>query len=300
MYIAAVGYSQDRQTAERNAFANLSAFFGQSIQADQTIRDSYYEAARSGAMTVWLDNIEIESVIRTSTFMDTLIGAEIREIWFDDKNKIYYAAAVMERQRTIRLYANMITANLEMIKNLTAMNQNERNTFEGFSRYQFAGTTADINTAYANLLNVLGAPVPDGVRNGGEYRMEALNIARAIPVSIIVTGDREGRIAGAFSGILTDYGFRTGVNNSRYLLRVNVRLSGLEYPANPYQFVQMELNANLTDTYTSEILLPYNLEIREGHATTALAENRVFLSAEQKIASEYKEAFTAFFSKMLP
>ena len=299
LYVAAVGYSSDRQMAERNAMANLSAFFGQSIQADQTIRSSYYEAARSGAMTTWSDNTEIEDIIMTSSSMDTLIGAEIREIWFDAKNNTYYAAAVMERQRSIRLYTNMILSNLEIIKNLSAAGQADRYSLEEVSRYQFAGTVADMNTAYAHVLNVLDARIPDGLTSGEQYRLEALNIISVIPIGIVVNNDRAARLQNAFANVFSELGFRTGAANPRYVLNVSVNLTNLEYPDNPYQFVRMDMNANLTDTGAQEVLLPYNYSNRDGHVSSALAENTAYTSAEQKIGTEYKDFLSSYLNRLL-
>jgi len=308
LYIAAVGSSKDRITAERNALANLSAVFGQSIQADVFTRNTYYEAARNGAITQWLDNTEIENVIKTSVSMDTLIGAEIKEVWYDEKNNTFYAAAVMERQRTIQLYTNLITANLRMINNLTNLDQTEKNTIEGLLRYRFAGTVADVNITYANLLYVLNAPLPNGVRSSDEYRLEAQNIAGTIPVNIIAPNDRESRISGAFAKIFTDNGFKidasasgaasSGVNAYRYVLQINIALSQPVYPGNPAIFSQMELNVNLIDTFTNILLLPYSFTVRDGHNTAPLAEDRVFISAEQKINTEYREILSDYLNHL--
>ncbi|MCL2277399.1 MAG: LPP20 family lipoprotein [Treponema sp.] len=317
LYIAAVGSSQDRITAERNALANLSAFFGQSVQADTLTRNTYYEAARSGAMTKWLENTEIENVIRTSVSFNTLIGAEIKEVWHHAKNKIYYAAAVMERQRTIQLYTSMITANLRMINNLVNLNDAEKYSIEGLSRYRFAGMAADINIAYANLLNVLNAPLPNGVIGGNDYRLEARNISGSIPIIIIAPNDRENRISGAFAKVLSDYGFRIaaagigaeisgaesgaargGDVNSRYTLYIKIALSQPEYPQNPLVFAQIQLSANLTDNVTGEIILPYGFSVRDGHNTAPLAENRAFISAEQRINTEYRKTLDDFLNQL--
>ena len=299
-YVAAVGYAADRETAEKNALANLAAFFGQSIKADQTIANTYYEAARNGVSTGWIDTIAMRNVITTSVSMDTLIGAEIREVWHDTKNNVFYAVAVMERAQTIQLYTDMIRANLEMINNLTGMNQAERTALEGVSRYQFAGAAADINIAYANLLKLLNAPVPGGIKSGDEYRLEARNISRAIAIDVIVSNDRENRLHSAFAKVFTGLGFVTGGRNSRYALRVTAGLSPVDFPNNPNTFVLMELNASLTDTGAKEVLLPFGFTIREGHTTAAGAENRVFISAEKKIEEEFSVALNAYLSRLLP
>ena len=143
LYIAAVGYASDRTMAEKNALASLVAFFGQSVKADQTIVNTYHEAVRNGVTAGWTDNIAMQNTIQTLASMDTVVGAEIKEVWYDSKST-YYAVAVMEKAKTAEMYVEMIKANQNMIGNLIDMTPAQKNTIEGFTRYQFAGTVADI------------------------------------------------------------------------------------------------------------------------------------------------------------
>jgi len=298
-YVAAVGYASDRAMAEKNALANLVAFFGQSIQADQTIINTYYEAVKNGVTTGWTDNIAMQNTIRTSASMDTLVGAEIKQVWFDSRST-YYAAAVMEKAQTAQLYTEMILANQNIINNLVAMSPSEKNSLEGFSRYQFAATVADVNASYANLLRLIGADVPAGLAKGDEYRLEAQNITRAIPVGVTVTNDKSGRIQGAFAKALADLGFRSGGNNARYVLRVNITVSPVELANNANKFARMELSANLTDTGSGSVLVPYTFNNREGHTTLSEAENRTYAAAERKINEEYAKLLNGYLSQLLP
>ena len=298
LYVSAVGHSSDQEMAEKNALANLAAFFGQSIYSDLIIVNTYKEAVRNGIAENWTDDIVMRNTIVTSASMDSLIGAEINEVWHDTKNNVYYAAAIMDRAKTIRLYTDMILANLEMINNLTAMSQSEKNTLEGFSRYQFASTVADINISYSNLLRLLNAAIPRGIKKGDEYRLDARNITRAIPIGIIVNNDRENRLQNAFAKVFSDLGFRSGGTNSRYMLRVNVKVSHADFPNDPNKYALIELSANLIDTTTRDILLPFSFNDREGHSTISVAENRVFISAENRIEKEFKEAFSVFLSQL--
>jgi len=298
-YVAAVGYAADRAMAEKNAFANLVAFFGQSIQADQTIANTYQEAIRNGVTDGWTDTIAMQNTIRTSASMDTLIGAEIREVWFDSRST-YYAAAVMEKAKTAQLYHDMITANQTMINNLVTMNQADKNSLEGFSRYQFAAAVADITVSYGNVLKAIGVAAPNDIKKGDEYRLEAQNIVKAIPLGVTVTGDRSGRIQGAFARSLSELGFRSGGNNARYTLQVDITVSPVDLPNNPNKFARMELSANLTDTSLRAVLLPYNFNNREGHTSQSEAENRLFLAAERKINEEYPKLLNDYLSQLLP
>jgi len=233
--------------------------------------------------------------------MDTLVGAEIRGVWFDSRDT-YYAVAVLEKARAAQVYTDMIKANLSLIKNLTTMSQTERNTMEGVSRYQFAAAVADINATYGNLLRMIDAPLPEGMVTSNQYRLEAQNIIRAIPIGITVKNDRSGRIQSAFAKAFTDLTFRSGGNSSRYVLQVEITVSPVDLPANTNKFARMEMNAVLTDTVEGSNLLTYsfNPPLREGHLNLSEAENRVFLAAERKINEEYKNVLSNYLSSLLP
>jgi hypothetical protein len=231
--------------------------------------------------------------------MDTLVGAEIREVWFDSRNT-YYAVAVMEKAQTARLYNDMINANLNIINNLVSMSQTEKNSLDGFSRYQFAATVADINTSYANVVKFVGGTAPAGLKPGNEYRLEAQNITRAIPIGITVKNDRAGRIQGAFAKSLSDLGFRSGGNNSRYVLDTDITVSPVDLPNNPNVFARIVVDAKLVDRNSNAVLLPFNFNRREGHLTSTEAENRAFLAAERKINEEYTTMLNEYLSRLLP
>jgi len=298
-YVAAVGFAADRAMAEKNALVKIVSYFNQSVQADETITRTYQEAVRNGVSAGWTDNLAAQSTIRTSASMDTLVGAEVREVWFDSRST-YYAVAVMEKAKAAPLYTEMILANQNIIKNLVTMSPAEKNSLEGFSRYQFAATIADINIPYGNLLRQIDAAVPAGLVPGDEYRLEAQNIVRAIPISVTVTGDRAGRVQSAFAKSLSELGFRSGGNNSRYVLRVEVTISPVDLPNNPSKFVRIVLSANLTDTSVGAVLLPYNFNEREGHNSIPEAEDRAYRTAERKISEEYAKLLNNYLSQLLP
>ena len=301
-YVAAVGYASDRASAEKNALANLAAFFGQSIQADQTSIHTYQEAVKNGWTAGWTDNLSVQNTIKTSASMDTLVGAEIKEVWLDSRNNTYYAAAVMEKAKTVQLYNEMILANQNLIDNLITMTVAEKNTIEGFSRYQFAATVADINTSYANLLRLLDSTPPAGLKTGNDYRLEATYIAREIPVRVVMLSgsqfDSGGRIADSFAKALSDYGFRTAANASPYTLELNLTLT--EEPSSQNVYARYIISANFIDTKTKQGIIPvYNINSREGHADLPRAQNRAIAAAEKRIDDEYAQMLRENFSALL-
>ena len=297
--VAAIGSGTARQTAEKSAFGALVAIFGQEIQVDEKVHVVYEEAVKTGVAAKWSENTRSDNTITTSAGMDTLVGAEIGEVWHDTKNNTYYAVAVLNKAKAATVYRDMINSNQAMINNLTNMSAAEKNTLEGYSRYQFAATVADINGTYANLLAFIGAPF-QGLKKGDDYRLEAVNITKAIPVALNVQNDKSNRIQGAFAAALTKHGFRTGGTNSRYALNVNVVSSPVTIANNANKWARIEVTANLTDTSTNTVLVPYNFSNREGHTSQEEANNRAIIAAERKINAEYANMLDDFLSQLLP
>ena len=297
--VAAVGSATDRQAAEKSALGALVAIFGQEIQVDERVSVVYKEAVRSGVTANWSEDTRVDNTISTSTGMDTLIGAEIGEVWLDAKNNTYYAVAVLNKTKAAMTYRDLVSSNQAMINKLTNMTTAEKNTFEGFARYQFAATVADINTTYVNLLSHIGAPL-QGIKKGDDYRLEAAEITKTIPVTLRVQNDRSSRIQGAFAKALSGFGFRTGGNNSRYVLNVNVVSSPVTIANNSNKWTRIEVTANLTDSSTNTVLVPYTFNLREGHTSQEEADNRAIIATERKINSDYANMLNDFLSQLLP
>ena len=300
-YISAVGFGNDRRQAERNALANLTGVFGQSVQAELKTVSVYSEALMSGVIQI-SGNSSVQDAITTSIEMDTLIGAEIADVWFDGGN-IYYAAAVMEKQKSAILYADLIRSNERIIADLTAMTTQEKNTLHGYSRYVLAAAIADANRVYANVLTLVGNTSeinPGTMKKGDDYRIEAADIARNIPISVNVEGDRLGRIRTAFSRSLSAAGFRSGGNDSRYVLKANLVLTDADLPNQQNVFIRYIVDADLVDTQDNSVLFPFSFSGREGHINKAEAEERVLRVAENKIADEYGKNLRDFLSLLLP
>jgi len=295
MFLTAVGHGNTRQAAEMDAFRQLVTIFGVDVQADARHAEAYRSI---GAIS--RHEVEFGSEIVLGAGMDNLIGARIGERW-DDGRGSHFALATLNRAEATRIYSEMIRANQELIANLTTFaSPAERNTLGGFSRYQFAAVIADMNASYAAVLSAVGSPQhAQGLRTGDDFRREMQGIANAIPIGINVNNDRAGRLQGAFAAAFTEFGFRTGGTNPRYVLNVNVVLQPTEHSGRNV-FARMELTANLVDTVTGAVLLPYTFNIREGHTIQSEAENRTFISAERRINDEYREMLSDYLSQLLP
>jgi len=299
LYVAAVGIGNSHQSADKDALGKLVAVFGQSIHVDERISTSYQEAIGSGAVAAWTERTSADSAITTSAGMESLVGAEIADRW--DNGRDFYVIAVLNKKTAASLYADMIKANQVTIGNLTNLSAAEKNTFDGFARYQLAAVIADITISYVNVLNFIGVQGGyQGIKTGNDYRLEAQNIVKAIPINIVVKNDKSARIQGAFAKAVSESGFRSGGSSSRYVLNVNIVITPSDHPANSSKFARMELEANLVDTSVNSVLLTYNFNNREGHNTISEAENRVYMTAERQINQDYKNLLSEYLSQLLP
>jgi hypothetical protein len=298
-FVSAVGYGLNRESADKDALGALVSVFGQSVEGE--IRTSYrYSEALAGGLLDNRENSEINSAVKTSFAMDTLVGAEIKDRWFDGRDT-HYAIAVMDRSQGALLYRNLIAANEGIIQKLVDLPPEDRYSFDAYARYELAGAVADADAVFLNVLSVLNpaaaALAREGLRPGEDYRLAAREIAGNIPVALRVNQDPNGRIGAAFSSVISGAGFRTG-EGSRYTLEVSVSFTDVDLPQNPNKFVRYVIDARLSAG--GQVLFPYNINGREGHTTQAEALNRAVRAAEEKIREGFGAAFNAYLGGLSP
>jgi hypothetical protein len=155
-----------REAAEKKAIGNLVAIFDQNIQIDERVSTSYQEAIKKGATANWSENISVDTAV--SVGIDSLVGAEIGDVWNDGKNS-YYAVVVLNKPKASQVYSEMVMSNQAMINRLVNIAIDEKNTMNGLTRYQLAVKVADKTKPYLNLLSVIGGPVP-AFKSGNDYR----------------------------------------------------------------------------------------------------------------------------------
>ena len=300
-YVSAVGYGADRESAEKNSLGALIAIFGQSVKGDTTVSSRYVEAVRNGTVQV-SENSDINKAVKSSFALDSVVGAEIKDTW--NNGKVFWAVAVMDKMKGAMLYSNLIDTNEQTIASLTDISEADANTLDAYARFDLAATIADTTGKFMNVLSVLNPAAAAAKRasgtfpGGDELRASCLHIAQNIPIGIVVTDDRDGRVASAFSAAISLAGFKTGGQNSRYVLNVKITLTPVDLPNNTNKFTRYIVDAKLTDTVRQSVLLPYSLSGREGHATMSEAENRAVRAIEQTVSSEYSKALSDYLAQL--
>jgi hypothetical protein len=298
-YIAAVGTAKNRSDAEKQAFASLIAFFGQSVKSDYAVASAYSEAVTNGIVFV-AEKTDVREIIVTAASLDNLIGAEIGNVWEDTRGNVY-ALAYIEKERTILIYTQLIRINQNNIENLVSMNAEQKNTFDGYARYKLAALLANMNTEYANIVSLAGGSTSSLNLTGADaFVLEAANIIKNISVGFNVKKDSSNRVRDAFAKVLSNEGLRTQGNNPPYILEINIDMGEAKFPGNSFIFCRYTISANLIEKATGAVLFPFNFTDREWHTTYTEAQNRAFASIEKIISEKYPDAFREYLATLLP
>ena len=208
----------------------------------------------------------------------------------------------MDKAKLIPIYQGLIDANVNLIDRLTNVPADQRVTIETVATYHTAAGIAKANSVFITVLELLGGPaMRSGLKSGDDYIYEADNIAKLIPVNVVVENDSEGRIRGAFAGVLSNAGFRTGNNSSRYVIKARLSLSPVDLPNQPNKFSRFVLDAAFTDTdrNTDVVLFPFNINDREGHLSQSEADQRAIRKAEARVKAEYGKVLQDYLSGTL-
>jgi len=126
-FVSAVGYGKDRDSAEKNALGALVSVFGQQVTGETVTSSRYSEAVMAGKVTV-SEDASVNQAIQTSYDFDTLVGAEIKDTW-DDQKGTAYAVAVLDKAKGALLYNDLIESNERTIPKLVDIDSGERDDF---------------------------------------------------------------------------------------------------------------------------------------------------------------------------
>jgi len=298
-YLAAIGTAANRADAEKRAFAAIVAIFGQSIRTDYAVVTTYSEAITNNTIR-FSENTNVRDVIVTAASLDTLVGAEIGNVWDDGRGTVY-ALAYIERAKAAAVYTEIIRMNQRNIDNLLAMSASEKNSFNGYARYKLASLIAGLNADYAVIVSLAGGSTASLITtDAGSLILEASNIIKNISVGFNIRGDRNNRVRDAFARVLGEEGLRTQGSNTPYILEVNIDMSETTFPGNNYIYCRYTISANLIERATGSSLLPFNVSDREGHTTYEAAQNRAFISIERIIAERYPVLFREYIAALMP
>jgi len=298
-YIAAVGFDDDRAEAEKKAIASLVSVFGRSVRSDISAAELYSQAVTQGHINI-SENKNLQEAIVSAASLDSLIGAQIGNVWVNDRGRVY-ALAFIEKEKAAAIYTEIARMNQLNINNITAMSDAEKHTFDGYARYKIASNIAAVNAQYANIITALGGSTASlNLSTAASLNLETSNILRNIAINLNVEGDSSNRIQGIFARIINREGLRIQENNAPYTLSVVLTLTEADVPNNRNSFCDFVITANLIENLSGAVLLSFTNTGRESHLSYDRAAARALTAAERAINAQYPALFKDYLAKVWP
>lgn len=300
-YLQYVGYAADRNKAEVQAISGLAAIFSQSVKSESTSSQRMLQAKSDGKVATTNISAFSQDVLR-SVDVNDLVGVEIKDYWFDG-DKTWYAIAVLDKSNACDIYTDMIRKNARAIKDLLEKAEGDTYSIDGYAAYDFANDIAIENEGHVKKLAVIK---PDAVKNlnvnvpsSKEISARKLEIAKNIPICVLISGDENGRLAAIFAEVISSFGFRGSLETgSRYMLTGALSFEESQSSDKKTTRCRYTLETFILDTQNDNQLCPFNLSGREGHVQYEEALSRAKKSLEKKVRSDFKKSFADYLKSL--
>lgn len=299
-YLTGRGSAQDKRSAEIDAVNELCTIFGQKVTS-ATKSTKRMEMAQSKGLISSSDSASLDHEVLRQVNQDDIIAVEIPEYFESKKEGLWYALAVMPKEKATQIYSTMADKNLKEVNSILSelKASSSPNTMQNYSRLDFAEEVAGITQKYIQRITVLnpaaGEKYSSAVTPVQIHKIK-MEMAEKIPVCVNVSDDLDGRVAKSFQEVMSDFGFNTTIgSNERYVINCNLHLNESTSSNEKTKFCEYAAECSFNDTFIGETLVPLEVTGREGSPTYQNAEIR----AKQKIVTKVKSDFKARFQDYL-
>lgn len=293
-YISSVGNATSRDNAEIKALQSLASVFGQAVKSSSAASQRMTQAKAEGKVATANMSAFSQDILRTVD-VDSLIGVETKEFWFDG-NEMWYAVAVLEREKASNIYSDLIRKNASAISTLIANAKSNGESLEAYAALDFAEDIALENESHLKKLSVIkpeaAASLKDGCPSPNKIHAQKAELSKHIPICVIVEGEDSSRLASAFGEAISSLGFRgTFDSGERYVLSAQVSFERSDATDGKTTRCRYGAEGFLIDMQSGQKLCPFKISGREGHVDYSEAKVRAVKAMEAKIKKDFAQTF---------
>jgi hypothetical protein len=294
----------DRNAAEAAAMNALAQSFRVDILSATTANQTLVSHISQNNKETIGESAEYRQFAQNITLLSQVSGLMgIEKDFWTGKDGTVYAMARMNRAECAARYRSEIETNEKLIGLVKQKAEEMAGTFEARANLRFAETVAELTD---NLYSILSGLQKDGAGqkavygSAAEVRLLKQEASALVAVEVRVNGDVDGRIAQAFSAVLSERGFMVaGEGAGRYVLEADFRVEDDPQAESRYAFVRFVLDGVLKNRDGTK-LVGIGENDREGHLLRQQAEQRAIRAAEEAIAGEgFAEKFDAYLDSVL-
>jgi hypothetical protein len=305
-WLCVVADAPEKKAAESAAMSALAQMFRVDLNVVSNANQHLAQmmsVVEGKERTVTQKSMEFAQELVSTSTVSGLIGVQA-ESWTAENGTVY-ANARMNRRECSARYAAIIGENEQVIGQLKKDAAAQTASFEAYQLLNFAATVAAVTDNLHILLTVLD-PQATSRRplygNAEAVKALAQEAARAIIITVKVTGDEGGRLAKAFGEVFSARGFRTaGTAGSPYLLSADFSMENVDADNLETKFVRYVLNCSFKNKAGAE-LISHSENDREGHRNLTEARQRAVRTAEASIGKSgggFAAKFDAYLASLL-
>lgn len=301
-YFAAVGTGPDRDTAEVKAVSGIASIFNQSVKSETQASKRMVQAQADGKVaTAKIEDFN-QKILKKVDVKD-LIGVEIKEYWFDNK-ETHYAVAVMDKVAAAQTLEDMIRKNSAAVAGLLHAAESGDASIETFSTLDFACYIAEEDENLWTRLSVIDSAKANSIKSlcqsSKAIAAKRHEVAKTIPMFVAFQGDVNGRIESAYVSEISKYGFIPSFDkNARYVLTGMITFEESETKDKKTTRCRYNLDSFILDRITGDRLLPYKVNGREGSVSYDDAKERAVKAMEKKIHGGFSDAMKNYFRNFI-
>lgn len=287
-YLTAVASGPSAQAAQNKAFGNLARVFEADIEASKELRDDYQEVQTGGEVTS--SSQETRLITRSDVRSDQkLLNSEVLER--KQVGDTYYTLVGMERQETVRIYAEEIRTNRSTTKDYRTAAQETDNPITRLAFLQKALVLAKVNERLTTQRNIVaGGSAPSTTSSPVTALEQAVREAQA-NCPVVVQAESEdipASILDQVNATLETAGFRVIDRPEDAILEALVKYR--ERPAlesRDQEFLRWTLAVDLTDQTTRQTLETFTTEQRAGAMSEAAVKRRAHNGARRAVEDDF-------------
>jgi hypothetical protein len=298
MYLTAVGYAPDRQTAEDRARAEIAKIFRSEIDAKTRTYEEYLQSI-SGGKAKTTNSIAIEDITNVST-QKVLSGVQIVEVYQQTKPQpLFYALAALDRSQSKEILQSKIRELDRNIRGLMAANQTETDKLAKIKNLKTSVEQYILRDTYnteLRIVNPSGKGMPSQVSFFEMKRQLSDALLRDFFIAVSINGSRAKEIRQALVEALNQQGFSVSEDPSRasVLARGSVEINPIKQKASEWKFVRWKAYFDLVDQRGGAVFGSVKKSGREGHLSFPQAEERAVRKMHKILAAEIAEDMTNF------
>jgi len=288
-YFAAVGSDKNKNQAELKAVETLAGVFGRDVESSSKAESLMTHSENAeGSETELTSSLNQQILVEMD--QKDLIGVEITETFHDEGSNIWYAVAILDKEKTAGLYLSMIEKNNKSINTLLAAGKDLPASMKKLAYYYRAMCLTQLNDSYFPRFYIIHPEKCEQAKASSktpeQMRVEYDRISAQIPVKVSVKNDYNSIVQIALEELLKSYGITINQKSTLYNLEMDITPSYREVDDPPMQYCEFIISSKMYNAQKTSIV-PWSFSGRAGGKNVDLAKQKAYALMSGKIKSEY-------------